>query len=186
MKPVAELSLEELGGLVCETLMQAGINTVLSGGSCVSIWTENEFASNDLDFISYGLYGNKQIATVLSTLGFKAMKGSPRYFTHPDTDLAIEFPSGVPQVGDEPVPDERNSRLQTSTGVLKLLSPTDCIKDRLAAYHYWNDQQSFRQALAVADRQAVDWRALRNWFNTEDIADEYETFRITVESGKNN
>jgi len=32
---------------------------------------------------------------------------------------------------------------------LCLLTPTDCVKDRLAAYFFWNDLQSLGQAVMV-------------------------------------
>jgi hypothetical protein len=31
------MSVEELAGLVCETLMNAGITTTLTGGACVAV-----------------------------------------------------------------------------------------------------------------------------------------------------
>jgi len=54
VKPVSELSRKELAGLVCETLTEAGIDVVLVGGSCVSIYTNEVFASLDLDFVALG------------------------------------------------------------------------------------------------------------------------------------
>jgi len=35
MKTIAEMSMEELAAYVCSKLEEAGIETVLSGGSCV-------------------------------------------------------------------------------------------------------------------------------------------------------
>ena len=34
-----------------------------------------------------------------------------------------------------------------STGTLRLLTATDCIKDRLAAYYHWRDEQGLEQAI---------------------------------------
>ncbi len=55
-----------------------------------------------------------------------------RYFRHTDTEYFIEFPRGPLGVGDEPI-DEVAS-LHFETGTLRLLSATDCVKDRLAAF----------------------------------------------------
>ncbi len=49
-----EMSREELGGLVCETLNRHGITVVLSGGAAVSIYSHNEYESDDLDLIHAG------------------------------------------------------------------------------------------------------------------------------------
>ena len=61
-------------------------------------------------------------------LGFKEHN---RYFVHEDTALFIEFPRGPLGVGDAPVYEIASK--EKDTGILKLLTPTDCIKDRLAA-----------------------------------------------------
>ena len=121
-----------LGALVCETLSQAGISAVLTGGTCVSVWTRNEFASLDLDFVALGLHSNIEIAHALQAIGIKRGIGNPRYFQHPDIDLALEFPPGPLMVGDEHVPNINVDRYATDLGILRLLSPTDCVKDRLA------------------------------------------------------
>ena len=90
-----------LGALVCETLARAGISAVLTGGTCVSVWTQNEFASLDLDFIALGLHSSNEIALALEGIGFSRSRNNPRYFLHPDTDLALEFPPGPLMVSAE-------------------------------------------------------------------------------------
>lgn len=47
-------SIEEIGALVCQKLREAGIETFLSGGAVVTIYTHNQYESYDLDFVSYG------------------------------------------------------------------------------------------------------------------------------------
>lgn len=42
--------LKELACLVYETLKENGINPVLVGGACVSIYSHNRYQSSDLDF----------------------------------------------------------------------------------------------------------------------------------------
>ena len=50
-----QMSLEEIAALVCTTLEHDGIAVVLSGGSVVSIYSNAEYVSYDLDFIPIGL-----------------------------------------------------------------------------------------------------------------------------------
>ena len=48
-------SLEDLAALVCSTLEVHGISVVLSGGAVVSIYSDAEYVSYDLDFVPTGL-----------------------------------------------------------------------------------------------------------------------------------
>lgn len=181
MKPIGELSRKELAGLVCETLAEAGIDVVLVGGSCVSIYTNEFFASLDLDFVALGSVSNRRIAAVLAAIGFRSRKSNARYFEHPDTSLTLEFPPSPLMLGDEYVPESNVGEVGTPMGRLKLLRPTDCVKDRLANYYYGGDQQCYQQALLVARQHPVDWKALKRWHENEHQADRYQSFRLDVE-----
>jgi hypothetical protein len=103
----------ELAATVCEALKAAGISAVLTGGSCVSIWTNNEFSSLDLDFITEGLHSNREIATALAALGYRLKKGNARYLEHPEQSLVLEFPSGPLMVGDEYITADRVDEIAT-------------------------------------------------------------------------
>ena len=48
---------------------------------------------------------------------------------------------------------------------LRLLSPTDSVKDRLAGYIHWKSRANFDQALLICRRQRerVDLDAVRGW-----------------------
>lgn len=62
--------------------------------------------------------------------------------------------------------------------ILRLLSPTDCVKDRLAGYIHWKLRDNFRQALLVARRQkdCIDFENLAAWCNREGGAAAYSEF----------
>lgn len=170
----------EVGALVCEALSVAGITAVLTGGTCVSVWTRNEFASLDLDFIALGLHSKKEIAHALEGIGFNRSARNARYFEHPDTDLSLEFPPGPLMVGDEHISDQSVDAYATDHGVLRLLSPTDCVKDRLAGYYYFRDEQNLRQAIAVAREHPVDWQSLKRWHSAEGQIDGFRAFERAV------
>jgi hypothetical protein len=171
MKAVAEMSVEELGALVCETLSAAGITVTLTGGSCVAIWSEGRYVSKDLDFIEEGPVTRQQVKAALAGIGFTEKK---RYFEHADTEFLVEFPAGPLMVGDERV--EKPMERQTAAGVLRLLSPTDCVKDRLAAFFHWNDQQALEQAVMVAHAQAVNMNDIRRWAGNEGMSEHFTVF----------
>ena len=45
-------TVEEIAALVSQKLTDGGIQAVLSGGAVVSIYSNNEYESKDLDFVS--------------------------------------------------------------------------------------------------------------------------------------
>jgi hypothetical protein len=82
-------------------------------------------------------------------------------------------------VGGEPVLAIEELRLET--GTFRLLSPTDCIKDRLAAFYHWNDRQCLQQAVWVAQEKQVDWDDLERWSRQEGAIEKFAGFRRTFE-----
>lgn len=103
---------------VADHLRQNDICVVLTGGSCVSIYTNNRYLSYVLDFIEEGRSTRKKIGACLREIGFQ---GKDQYFTHTDTRFYVEFPSGPLAIGDEPV--REIPRQEFVTGSLRLLSP---------------------------------------------------------------
>jgi hypothetical protein len=162
VKPIKDMAIGELAAFICSFLKSKGINVVLSGGSCVSIYTENKYASLDLDFIEFGSFGKRKLKKVLLEIGFCQEN---RYFKSPETDIFLEFPSGPLSVGSEPI--KEIITLNFPTGELRIISPTDCVKDRLASYYYWGDQQSLEQAVLVAKDNRVNMDEIERWSEVE-------------------
>jgi hypothetical protein len=163
--------LTDLAAVVCDALRRAGVEVVLSGGACVSIYTKNAYESYDLDFVLSSHDDRKTAGPVLEALGFRK---DGRHYRHPDTPYIVEFLSPPLSVGGEPVGDIRT--LRRGRHVLKLLSPTDCIKDRLAAFYHWNDQPSLRQALLVARDAEFDRAEVKRWSHAEGMDEKYAVF----------
>jgi hypothetical protein len=172
MKPIAEMTLAEFGAFVASHLQARGIEVVLTGGGCVAIYSENRYTSFDLDFVGGRGAERRRIQAALRELGFTE---KARYFSHPDTHYLVEFPSGPLAVGDEPVKEivER----EFSTGKLRLLSATDCVKDRLAGYFHWRDLQCLEQAALVATANIVDLDELERWSRHEGMLEEFTRIR---------
>jgi hypothetical protein len=168
MKPVAKMSVGELAAYVSSHLRTLGIDVVLSGGSCVSIYSKGKYVSEDLDFIDTRFATTREIREAMSTIGFVPEN---RYFKHRDTVLLVEFPSGPLAVGKEPV--NVINEIEFPTGVLRILSPTDCVKDRLAAYYHWNDRQCLEQAVLVAQSTDVDLNEIERWSRHEGKSDTF-------------
>jgi hypothetical protein len=64
----AKTGVLELAALVSNALEAAGIKATLSGGGAVSIYTNNEYRSEDLDFVS--AERRSQLSAALEPLGF--------------------------------------------------------------------------------------------------------------------
>ncbi len=84
---------------------------------------------------------------------------------------AGEFPAGPLAVGNEPVAEI--IEIEFPTGRLRLLSPTDCVKDRLSAYYHWQDRQCLEQAVLVAAENAVNFSEIERWSEQEGMLKEY-------------
>jgi len=171
MKKITKMTtIEELAAFVCTELHKNGIDSFLSGGAVVSIYTKNEYESYDLDFISHA--DRKKIKKIMIDLGFNLNK--TRHFTHPNTKIFVEFPGSALKVGDSLITEF--SELKNSYGTLKLLTPTDCVLDRLAAYFHWNDLQSLDQAVAVSKNYPVNIKKIKKWAHDERMEEKLNNF----------
>jgi len=56
------------------------------------------------------------------------------------------------------------------------MTPTDSVKDRLAAYYHWNDQQALEQAIMVAGSQKIDFHEVKRWSEKEGHIEKYRQF----------
>ena len=161
------MSRAELAGYLCSVLESEGTQVVLTGGSCVSIYSEEAYVSRDIDFVDVSYASGRKIKQVLKALGFMPPTAGRRYYEHADCEYSVEFPSAPLAIGSQQIPFDETTELQTGKGALRLLSPTDCVKDRLSHYCHWHDFQGMEQALLVARRQPVDLVEIRRWLVSE-------------------
>jgi hypothetical protein len=62
-----------------------------------------------------------------------------------------------------------------------MLSPTDCIKDRLCQFFYWKDRQSLDLAGMVAISAGMDGDEIKRWAAQEGMHEKCEEFFRTLE-----
>ena len=160
------MSLQELAQYTYQGLKKESIEVALSGGACVSIYTDNAYQSGDLDFIRQGSESFQEITKAMLAMGFER---NGRHFTHPDSEFYVEFPAPPLTVGEEAPKSVIEYPIETALGRIKvkMLSPTDCVKDRLCGYFYWNDLQSLDQAVMVSKSKKVDLKELERWAKAE-------------------
>ena len=169
MKRSRKMSIGELAAIVASYLQSKGISTVLTGGAVVSIYTENKYMSYDADFISSA--DQKSISKAMQELGFEQ---HGKEFRHRQTDFFVEFPSGPLAIGNQLVQAE--AELEFKGHKLKLLSPTQSVMDRLAAYFYWNDLQCLDQAIWIAKKHPVQITKVKAWAKYEGEEDKFNFF----------
>ncbi|MFC2156454.1 hypothetical protein ACFLT9_01325 [Acidobacteriota bacterium] len=166
-----DIPLLDVALFISDYFTHQGIDIVLSGGACVSIYSENSFISFDLDFVLLDYSQRKRIKGLFERIGFLP---EGRHFRHPDTPFIVEFLAPPLSVGEEPV--NQIKTIQKKGHSLRLLSPTDCVKDRLAAYFHWNDRPSLEQAVLVCLYQKVNFKELKRWGKSEEMMDKYVLF----------
>jgi hypothetical protein len=88
-------------------------------------------------------------------------------FEHPRCTFTVDFPKGPLAIGREYVRD--TAVLSRGDLSLRILTPTDCVKDRLAHFFYWDDDTAFNAAVGVATSQRanIDVTELARWTHSE-------------------
>lgn len=112
-------------------LEKYGIKPIVVGGLSVEIYTQNEYATRDIDFVSDGY---QIISDTLLKLGFKK---EGRHFYHEDIEIAVEIP-GNDLAGDY----NRVIKVEIENGrYVYLISIEDIILDRLRAAVHWKSAE---------------------------------------------
>lgn len=121
----------------------------------------------------------RELPTTMAEIGFE--KRGSRHYTHLECKhLFIDFPSSFLEIGEDSniEPDE----IEFDGVKLKILSPTDCVKDRLASYIHWNARECLDQAVLVAKRHSVNLRAIEKWCIGEKGEDHWKAFVESVKA----
>jgi hypothetical protein len=159
-----DTSMLEIAVLVSEALEAAGVSAVLGGGGAVSQYSDNEYMTTDLDFIT--IERNKVIAPIVAKLGFTR---EGKDFHHPTSRYFLEFPPGPISFGDRYVDSSETTSINTPFGTLRIITPTQCVLDRLAWFIHGTDRQARDQAVMVARRQEIDWDDVNAWARNEGV-----------------
>lgn len=171
MKSIGEMSQIEVAAFVQTNLEKRKIHVTLSGGAATGYFSQNQYISGDIDLINEYSVNRKRIEEAMNEIGFSEIG---RYFVHPESEFVVEFPPGPLTVGVEPV--KVVEEIELDTGVLHIISATDCIKDRLAAFYHWGDEQCLYQARLVKNSVIVDLKEIERWSINEGKGKEFLRF----------
>lgn len=163
---------KELWQYVAVHLKKRGIDTILVGGAVVSIYSKGAYHSGDLDFVKASILVTN-LEESMNEIGFNK---HGRHYIHPDCKhLFVEFPGGPPLgIGEDNsiVPDE----VEVQGTIIKIFSPTDCVKDRLASYIHYNAPEGLDQAILVAQNQDVNLVSIKKWCKNEGAGWAFDDF----------
>ena len=167
-----DVSLLEVAVAVSEALEGAGIAAPLSGGAAMLIYTDNKYLTRDLDFVTSAR--SSAIRAVLEPLGF-IDSGHGRHFEHEPSGWLVECPPGPVSFGDTSLSESDIPIIECEFGKLRVITPTQSLMDRLAAYFHWNRQPELRQQVrqlvtTMEPRGAIEWHMLYEWADREGIA----------------
>jgi hypothetical protein len=156
---------------VCTALQRAGTIAVLTGGSAATYYAPQSYQSDDVDFIITLSRDSHAAASALLNLGFTEHGG---VYRHPATTYTVEFPAGPLSIGRTIV---RNyDTVRRGDRVLHVLTRTDTVRDRLAAFYHWDDRSSLRAALDVAQSGKIDLDKIKRWSAQEGASDKLTEF----------
>lgn len=150
-----------------QALEAHGIAAVLTGGSAAAVYAPHAYTSHDADFILQEDAPLGDAAGALLSIGF-TRDGKSRIFVHSDTRFTVDFPRGPLAAGGDYV---RATATLTYAGMtLRILSPTDCVRDRLAHFYHWSDFTALKAAVAVAaaNIDSINMDILHSWSERED------------------
>jgi hypothetical protein len=171
-----ETTIPELAVIVSKHLESNNVMAVLSGGSVVTIYTDNKYESGDLDFISPELH--KSLLEIMAKIGFVPCTPSNKNLCHPKTKLKVEFPSGPLSFGGKPVRYDEIEKQEVEGESIRILSPTYSVIDRLLIYLADRDPQGLDQAQWICERHPVNLEKIKSWARSDGRADEEEYKKI--------
>ena len=143
---------------------------MLVGGSAVSVHTKNRYQSLDVDLST--LADTASLAVVMKDLGFSR---TGRVWAHPRFVPTVDFVSGPPSVGETALTGFVS--LSTKFGSVEVVTATQAVMDRLAAFYHWNDRQSLDQALLIARDNRINLEEAEAWSRSEGMAATFAIFK---------
>lgn len=170
-----ESTLADVCFAVSYALQTHGMSAVLTGGSAAAVYAPAAYASYDADFVLERDEPLEAVGDALVSIGFER-HGKARIFVHPESLFTIDFPSGPLAVGGDYV--HETAILTKGDVTLRILSPTDCVRDRLAHFYHWDDFTALNAAVAVAAANIgnLNMDLLRSWSKREDKLDKLTEF----------
>ncbi|MED4610255.1 hypothetical protein P9248_01310 [Bacillus subtilis] len=133
--------------VITKLLEKDNITPIIVGGLSVEIYTENDYTTRDIDFVSDGRH---KIEEVLFSLGFR--KEGTKDFVHDEIEISVEIPDNF-LAGDY----EKIVKMKiTDELYVYVISIEDIILDRLRAATAWKSREDSRWGFELLSRNVDD------------------------------
>ncbi len=163
---------EELWKYIAQHLAANDISTILVGGAVAAIYSEGAYRSGDLDLVVETLFTDK-LPKIMKQINF--IKKAGRHYQHPQCGhIYVEFCSPPVAIGEDT--SIKPAQIRFGGQTLKLYSPTDCIRDRLASYIHFKSRDCLEQAVLVAKNQPFNAKKIKKWCESEGAPNAYQDF----------
>ncbi len=170
----ASSTLREVAFEVCTAYAQIGEQIVLTGGSAATVYAPDAYQSQDIDFV-FEFWTTNISSQPLINLGFSQDR---QQWRHSSSHFTVDFIRGPLMVGEDQI--ESWQTLREGAKVLHILTPTDCLRDRLAWFiaPMRPDFSALEQALSVAAKLGteVDMTLVEDWSRRENSHDRFLMF----------
>lgn len=168
-------SLEDVCFTVCTALHRVGTVAVLTGGSAATYYAPDSCQSGDADFIITFSSDSRSAGNAVRKLGYREIGGT---YHHDENIFTVEFPPGPLAIGNDLV--HSYETIRRGDEILHVLSRTDCVRDRLAAFYFFGDRSALAAAVAVAGGGPIDVQAIRQWSLKEGERDRFVEFESSL------
>jgi len=171
------LTLPEVAAIVYQRLREVGVESVVVGGSSVTIHVPAVYTSADIDLALISGFNRLKVARGLGEIGFHE---SGRDFVHPETPYTIDLVAETPYVDQRPI--REFCTVKTTTGLVRTYCIEDAIADRIAAWVHWSDSESLDVAerAVAASREAIRAERLTFALNALETGDRRGTERLEL------
>jgi hypothetical protein len=177
-------TLQDVAFEVCSALRERGLRVILVGGSAATYYSKNAYQSDDVDFVAYFDVDASRQSDVVSAMAALGYQLNGNTFAHRTGNrFTVEFPKGPPAVSGDTL--EIFNTVRDGGKTLEIITATDCVRDRLAHYFFWDDRTALRAALAVAlaQRAHLDLDAVRSWSQRESEEAKFKDFLRRLQDG---
>ncbi len=168
-------TLQDVCFAVCTALERAGTVAVLTGGSAATYYAAESYQSRDADFVIQFSANRSHAGQAMRDLGYREIGGTYHHGSNPFT---VEFPPGPLAIGGDLI--RAHETVTRADEILHVLSRTDSVRDRLAAFYFYSDRSALAAAVGVARSGPVDLAAVQRWSAKEGEPAKFLEFREAV------
>ncbi len=165
------LPVKQIAALISDHLAQAGYDPVLIGRGCAAAYIGAKLRADALDFVLTE-HEVPELADAMKAIGFS--RTGIYTFESKKCPVDVIFSPPPLAVGDDLVKEIATMKIKGCK--VRLLNPTDCVRQRLAMYYRWGDKEAFEDAVEMAQSYEIDMELVKKWSDWEWCGDGYGEF----------